>query len=282
MNKNIYLELTKPRLVLLALLACVSSFYMASDGAPDYVLLFHTLIGAALVGGGVNALNQLIEKDLDARMTRTKNRPLPSGRITGKKALLFGVIFSFTGIIHLLLFVNPLTGFMGFMILATYVFLYTPLKRITPLNTFVGAIPGALPVLMGWTAANPSLNLRAGVLFMIIFVWQIPHFLAIAWVYREDYLKGGFKMFAARDLEGGVTGWQIVAYSFLLFAVSLAPSFTGIAGLTYLFMAVFFGVNLCGFAVYLATHKLTHAKQFVYASILYLFTLNISMVVDKI
>ncbi|OGW82454.1 MAG: protoheme IX farnesyltransferase [Omnitrophica bacterium RIFCSPHIGHO2_02_FULL_51_18] len=281
MNKKAYLELTKPRLVLLALLASISSFYMASKGALDTALLFHALLGSALVGGGANALNQFIERDLDAKMARTQNRPIPSGRVPDKKALLFGALFSLGGLLYLFLFVNKFTSFVGFLVPATYVFLYTPLKRKTPLNTFVGALSGALPVLLGWTAVNPSLNLEAMILFSILFAWQIPHFLAIAWVYKEDYLKGGFKMFGADDSSGQTLGWHIVAASLVLFALSLAPTFMGITGLTYLFMAVFFGVNLCGFAIYLATHRLSYAKQFIYASIIYLFTLNISMVVDK-
>lgn len=282
MNRKAYLELTKPRLVLLALLASISSFYMASKGAPDMRQLFQTLIGAALVGGGANALNQFVEKDFDAKMARTQNRPLPGGRISGKKALFFGVLFSVAGVAYLSCFVNRLTGFVAFLIPATYVFAYTPLKRKTPLNTFVGAIPGALPVLLGWTAGGLSLNKEAMVLFLILFIWQIPHFLAIAWVYKEDYLKGGFKMFSGDDPDGRITGWQILVTSLILFAVSLLPVFTGIAGLTYLFMAIFFGVNLCGLALVLATHRLAYARHFIAASIIYLFTLNISLMVDKV
>lgn len=281
MNIKIYLELAKPRLVLMALLASAAAFYMASEGPPNYGLLLHALIGSALVGAGVNALNQFIERELDAKMTRTQNRPLPSGRISAIHALGYGSLLSLGGILHLLFFVNKLTSAVGFLILVTYVFIYTPLKRKTPFNTWVGAVPGALPVLLGWTAARPSLDRGAWVLFFILFVWQLPHFLAIAWVYKADYLKGGFKMFAAKDPNGTATGWQIVGYSLVLFALSLLPTFVSLTGLTYLFMAIFFGVNLCGFALYLATHRLSHAKQFVAASIIYLFTLNISMVVDK-
>ncbi len=281
MNPTIYFELTKPRLVLMALLVCVSSFTMASEGRFDWGLLFHTLVGSALVGGGANSLNQFAERELDAKMTRTQRRPIPSGRLVGKNALVFGFFLSPLGVCYLFFFVNPLTSFVGFLILVTYVLMYTPLKRRTPFSAFVGAIPGALPVLLGWTAANPSLGKEALILFSILFAWQIPHFLAIAWLYREDYLKGGFKMFAANDPDGRITGWQIVAASLILFGLSLAPSFWGITGLTYLFMAIFIGVNLCGFAIYLAAHRLSHAKQFVVASILYLFALNVSMVVDK-
>ena len=277
-----YLILTKPRLTLLALATALSSFYIGLSNRLEPALLLNTLLGAALVGGGANALNQYFERNIDARMKRTEKRPLPSGKLTEKRALLFGSVLSFLGVLNLFFFVNPLTGIVGLITFTTYVFLYTPLKQKTPLNTFIGAVPGAMPCLIGWTAAAGHLNYKAWVLFLILFVWQLPHFLAIAWVYREDYKRGGLKMLAASDSDGRNTGRQLILYSTLLLALSFLPTLIGITGLLYLTAAIFSGLLFVAFASYIGTHRLVYAKEFVPISIFYLAVINIFMLLDKV
>lgn len=282
---NSYLELAKPRLVLLALAATVSSFYLAHTGAWDKAALFllwNTVLGAALLGGGVNALNQYLERSQDARMKRTENRPIPSGRLSKESVLCFGSAATILGIAWFYLFVRRNTAVIALALFVVYVFIYTPLKQKTALNTFVGAIAGAIPALLGWTAGGGMLDNRAWVLFAILFVWQLPHFAAISWVYREDYRKGGFRMMGLLDEKGRKTAWSIVGYSGLLLVLSLLPAMVGIGGLTYLFAAVFFGCLLVGLALYTATHELAELKKFIPASIIYLLVLNVSLMVDKL
>ena len=276
-----YLDLTKPRLTLLALATALSSFYISMEKSWDLGLLLNMLLGAALVGGGANALNQYFERNIDARMRRTEKRPLPSGRLSEKKALLFGSVLSLMGLLNLFLFVKPLTGFIGLTMFATYVFLYTPLKQKTPLNTFVGAIPGAMPCLIGWTAAEGHLSYKAWVLFLILFVWQLPHFLAISWIYQEDYKKGGLKMLSASDHDGKNTGRWLIFYSTILLVVSFLPTLVGITGLLYLTAAIFSGFLFVAFASYIGTHQLVYVKQLVPISIFYLAVINIFMLLDK-
>ncbi len=278
-----YLELTKPRLTLMALATTFTGFYLGNPaGNMDPELLFTALLGTAMVGGGANALNQYLERDVDAKMKRTEKRPLPSGRVAGNDVLRFGVLSSAFGILILSGFVNFLTGLLAFLTLTSYVFGYTPLKKKTPLNTFVGAVPGAMPCLMGWTASGGVLDFRPLALFLILFIWQLPHFFAIAWVYREDYKNGGLRMLPLYDESGAVTRRHILFYSVILAGVSLLPALIGLAGLTYLFMAIFSGTLFLGFAFYLNSQNLKHARQFVSASIVYLFCLNISMIIDKV
>ena len=284
MKFKAYLELTKPRLMLLALAATISSFSIAHSGAwtvQDFMVLLNTVLGAAFVGGGVNALNQYLERTQDARMKRTKDRPIPSGRLKKEGAFIFGIALTILGMVWLYFLVRPATGAVALILLVIYVFVYTPLKQKTPLNTLIGAVAGALPVALGWTAATGMLDNRAWVLFAILFVWQLPHFSAIAWVYRDDYRNGGFRMMSALDESGLRTAWSIVGYSLGLFAVSLVPAIVGITGLTYLFAAIFFGCLLMGFALYTATHRFADVRKFIPVSIIYLLVLNVSMMMDK-
>ena len=277
-----YLALTKPRLTALALAAAAMGYFAASAKGAWDAALFHVIAGAALVGGAANALNQFLEKDVDAKMKRTEKRPLPSGRMAGQSALLFGLVCGAAGILYLYFLVNPLTALLGALTISSYVFCYTPLKRKTTLNTFVGAVPGALPILIGWTAAGEPLSKEAWALFAILFLWQIPHFLAIAWVYREDYRKGGLKMFGATDERGTRTAAWILFYSACLFFVSFLPFFLGISGPIYFITALLSGAAFIALGFYMRGTSMKSAKAFVSGSILYLLVLILSMIADKI
>jgi protoheme IX farnesyltransferase len=236
-----YLELTKPRVTTLVVLTTWLGY--STPGAPKSFSWgwWLTMIGTWLVAAGASALNQYIERDLDAKMKRTLNRPLPAGRLEPGQALGFGVLLSIAGLFILQLGVNPLTAFLAVLSLASYLFLYTPMKTRTALCTLVGAIPGAIPPMMGWTAAHGSMAPQAWVLFGILFVWQLPHFLAIAWMYREDYARAGFPMLPVIDPDGGSTARMIILYSAVLIPVSLLPARMGLAGLSYVWGAIGWG-----------------------------------------
>lgn len=278
-----YMDLTKPRLTLMALVTALSGFYLSSAGPLHFLPIFHLMIGACLIGGGANALNQYLEKDHDAKMVRTKERPLPSLRIKKSHALLFGLCLALGGVIYLYFLTNPISSGLAFAMLFCYLLLYTPLKQKTWLNTFIGAVSGALPTLIGWSAGSGHVpDLKAWVFFLILFFWQMPHFFAIAWVYREDYKAGGFRMLSTENMAGPRTGAQIALFSVLLFTASLLPTFVGIAGLLYFSAALFTGLLFLTFALFTASHKIIYAKQLVTASIGYLAILNIFLWFDKI
>ena len=224
-----YLELSKSRIVLMVLITTAAGFLFA--GSRDFVLLLNTLIGTALVAAGTNALNQYVEREYDARMRRTRLRPLPDARIAPRTALLFAWTISVIGTIYLVLAVNWLTALLGAFTLTSYIFVYTPLKRASSLCTIVGAVPGAVPALMGWTAATGALGIGGLIAFAIVFLWQLPHFMAISWMYREDYDRAGFVMLAVRDAEGKATARQAILYSFALLALSVLPQVFGNARL---------------------------------------------------
>ncbi|HEY8848448.1 MAG TPA: heme o synthase [Thermoanaerobaculia bacterium] len=224
-----YLELSKSRIVLMVLITTAAGFLFA--GSRDFILLLNTLIGTALVAAGTNALNQYVEREYDARMRRTRLRPLPDGRIAPGTALLFAWTISAIGTIYLALAVNWLTALLGAFTLTSYIFVYTPLKRASSLCTIVGAVPGAVPVLMGWTAATGALGIGGWIAFAIVFLWQLPHFMAISWMYREDYERAGFVMLAVRDAEGKATARQAILYSVALLALSALPQAFGHARL---------------------------------------------------
>lgn len=277
-----YLALTKPRVTLMVLLTMMFGFYIGARGEMNWLLLAHALFGTALVAGGTSALNQYLERDLDAKMLRTKNRPLPSGRLAPNAALAFGVLISIIGLAHLILFVNTLTALLAGLTLASYVFLYTPLKTRSAISTIVGAVPGALPPMGGWTAARGELGIEAWVLFAILFIWQLPHFLAIAWLYREDYARGGFPMLPVIDPEGHSVGRQVLTNCLALLPVSLLPTLVGMAGSTYFFGAlglsmIFF---ICGTGVIIQRSNLS-AQRLMRASLLYLPALLGLMAFDK-
>jgi protoheme IX farnesyltransferase len=282
-------DLVKARLTFLVLLTTVVGFYTGVRGVLDYWLMLHTILGTALVACGASALNQLWERDHDALMRRTADRPLPSGRMQPDTVLVFGGFCSMAGLIYLAFAVNLLTSLLGGITLASYVFIYTPLKRLTWLNTAVGAIPGALPPVMGWTAVRNELTGEGWALFAILYFWQIPHFLAIAWMYREEYAKAGFVMLPAVDPDGSRTGGQAIRYTLGLLTVSLAPYLFRLTGMLYLVGALVLGITFLGAAV-LFSRQLTvrgggserRARQLFFASILYLPLLLGLMVIDKL
>jgi protoheme IX farnesyltransferase len=279
----VFAELVKARLTLLVLLTTLVGLYLGVQGRVDYVLMLHAMLGTALVASGAAALNQFLEREWDARMRRTEERPLPSGRIQPGTALIFGGVSSAAGLVYLTSVVNPLTGLLGAITLASYLFIYTPLKRVTTLNTVIGAVPGALPPLMGWTAARGEISVEGWSLFAILFFWQLPHFLSIAWIYREDYARAGFAMLPVFDPTGERTGRHAVSYTLGLLPVSLCPFLFGLAGPVYLGGAVLLGAVFAGCAVRFSL-ELTNqrARQLFYLSIIYLPLLLGLMVLDKV
>jgi len=280
---TVYTELFKARLTFLVLLTTLVGFYIGSRGPVDYWLMWHTILGTALVAGGASALNQLWERRFDARMIRTQDRPLPSGRLQPQTVLLIGCSASVLGLMYLALAVNLMTAFLGAASLLIYLFLYTPLKRVTWLNTAVGAVPGGLPPLMGWTAARGRLDSEGWLLFAILDLWQLPHFLAIAWMYRDDYAKAGFKMLPVLDPEGHRTGRHAFTQTLCLLPVSLGPFWFNLAGPVYLCGELLLGLVFVGSALQFSRHlTVPRARQLFYVSILYLPLLLAVMVLDKI
>ena len=276
-------DLVKARLTFLVLLTTLVGFHLGVRGAPDYWLMLHTVLGTALVACGAAALNQFLEREYDALMRRTADRPLPSGRMQPETVLIFGGVCSMAGLLYLAFAVNLLTSLLGAITLASYIFIYTPLKRVTWLNTAVGAIPGALPPVMGWTAARNELTGEGWALFAILFFWQIPHFLAIAWMYRDEYAQAGFVMLPSVDPEGYRTGRQAVSHTLGLLTVSLSPFLVKLVGSLYLVGALTLGIVFVGAAV-LFSRQLTRprARQLFFVSILYLPLLLGLMVFDKL
>lgn len=276
-------ELVKARLTFLVLLTTLVGFYVGSLGPISVSTLLCTLAGTGLLACGAAALNQLLERQYDAKMRRTENRPLPSGRLQPEAVLIFGGLCSIAGLILLAGAVNLLTSFLGAATLISYLFIYTPLKRVTWLNTTVGAVPGALPPLMGWTAARGELGGAGWSLFAILFFWQIPHFLAIAWLYRDEYAKAGFVMLPTVDADGFRTGRQAVSHTLGLVLASVMPAFFGLAGTIYFAGALVLGMAFLGFAVLFArTLTMERARQLFFVSIIYLPLLLGLMVLDKV
>jgi heme o synthase len=277
-----YAELTKPRITFLIVLTAAAGFCLGARGSVDYVVFTHAMIGIALLSSGIATLNQFIERDLDGLMRRTADRPLPSGRLFPYEALWFGVVLTVSAELYLGLFVNLLTATMGLIVIAGYLFLYTPLKTRTSLCTAVGAFPGAMPPLMGWTAARGEIDVAALVLFAILFLWQFPHFLAIAWMYREDYGRAGIRMLPVVEPEGRLTGQQIVTYSIMLLPVSLLPTVLGVTGRFYFGAALLLGLIFLATGVRAAISKSNqHARQLLLASVLYLPLLFGIMVLNR-
>jgi protoheme IX farnesyltransferase len=265
------LELTKPRITGMVVFTSLVGFVMASAGPLSLPLLGLALVGTGLVASGAAVLNQVLERDTDALMLRTRERPLAAGRVPLAEAIAFGLLVTGAGLGVLLLGCGFLPSLVAFVTWASYLFVYTPLKRRTPLATLVGAVPGALPPVIGWTAATHSLDPGAFILFAILFLWQVPHFLAIAWLYRDDYARGGFPMLPVVDREGSFTARQAVFHSLALLLVSLAPVGAGMAGPVYLGGAFLLGVALTTFALrLLSTRDLVAARGLFLASVLYL------------
>ena len=280
---NDFYELTKPRMNLLVVLTTAVGFYMASPGTIDWWLLLHTALGTALTAAGAAVLNQLVERDFDKLMPRTRNRPLPAGRVTPLEALAYGVLLGVSGVAYLSILVNPLTALLGAVTLLSYLFIYTPMKRWTTLNTVVGAVPGAIPPMMGVTAVTGVLSMQAIALFGILFFWQMPHFLAIAILYRQDYAAGGFKMLPVVDEDLSCTGHQIVLYALALIPTSLMPVMLRMAGVSYFASAMLLGLAFLGYGISCAVNKTrVDARKLFFASIIYLPLLLLVMMIDRI
>src|SRR2546423_2266295 len=277
-----YLELTKPRITSLIMLTAAAGFCLGSQGATNYLVLMHTMIGIGLLASGLGTLNEFMERDLDRLMRRTADRPLPTQRVQPFEALWFGLTLTIVAELYLALFTNTLTSILGLTVVAGYLFAYTPLKTRSTFSTFVGAFPGAMPPVLGWTAARGHLDVTTVVLFAILFLWQFPHFLAIAWMYREDYGRAGICMLPVVEPDGRVTGQQIIAYSVMLVPVSLLPTVLGLSGKIYFFSALVLGLLFLASGVRAALSKSNaHARQLLMASVFYLPLLFGVMVLNR-
>jgi len=276
-----FAELAKPRITSLVLVTAAVGFAVGVQGSIDWLAFLVFMAGTALLCGGASTLNQYLERDADALMERTRRRPIPGGRIRPEEALVFGLALSAAGL-AVLAFVNPLTLALGAASLVSYVLAYTPLKRVTSLCTVVGAVPGALPPLMGWAASRGSLGAAGWGLFAILFLWQLPHFLAIGWLYRDDYARGGFPMLAVTDRDGASTGRQAVLYATALLPVTLAAGLLASAGAGYLWGGLVLGLGFLACAAAFAWKRTVgSARRLFLASVLYLPLLLGLMVFDR-
>lgn len=277
-----YFNLTKPRITFLVVLSGLAGFAVAVDSPVPWLLLANFALGITLLNSGIGALNQYWERDLDKLMDRTRVRPLPRGEVTPHRALAFGVILALLGEAWLALMVNPLTAIWGLVALASYLFIYTPLKTRTHWCTFIGAIPGALPPLLGWTAVRNQTGVEALVLFGIMFLWQFPHFHAIATMYREDYARAGIRMLPVVDASGKATSREIIFYTIALLPVSLLPTFLHFSGRIYLAGAVMMGALFLHVSIRTArVMSRDEARRLLKASVLYLPLLLGLMVLDS-
>lgn len=276
-------QLTKPGITRLVLVTTAVGFYLGSSAALDWALMFHALVGTGLLAAGTNALNQYAERSIDAAMKRTRHRPLPAGRISPALALSFSAGISIAGTVYLAWLVNSLTAVLGAAALLIYIFAYTPLKRRTWWCTVVGAVPGAIPPMMGWTAATGRVDVLACVLFGIVFLWQMPHFYAIGWMYRQDYARAGFPMLPVVDEDGERTARQIIAYTVALVIVSVLTTVLGLTGALYFVGAATLGLAFLALGVALAMAPTgVQARRLFLGSVLYLPVLLVLMVVDKV
>jgi heme o synthase len=278
-----YLALTKPRLNFLVVATSAAGYYLGATTSIDSLSMVEAVAGTTLVAGGAAVLNQLYERETDALMRRTRLRPLPAGRVAPADARIFGLALSAAGLVVLAARANWLSAALAFATLFTYLVIYTPMKRRSPLSTIVGAVPGALPALIGWTASHGSIDRSGAALFVIVFCWQLPHFMAIAWLYRDDYAKAGFPMLPVIDPDGRRAGKQAVYWGFLLVLASLDPNFSGLAGRAYLTVALVLGAALFYLAVRFASARNERtARALFYGSITYLPLLWIVMIADKL
>ena len=255
-----FLTLTKPEITFNVVLTALVGYLAAARGSTDVLALLRTLAGTALVAGGASTLNQWLERDRDALMKRTVRRPLPARRLTPGESLVFGVALALAGTIFLAATVGALSAALAALTAASYLLVYTPLKRITSLATVVGAVPGAIPPLIGWAAARGRLDAGAWVLFLILFFWQMPHFLALAVLYRKDYARAGFRVLSVEDPGGASTGRQSVLYALALLVVSLLPTPLGMAGPLYFFGALALGGGFVYYGVRLAASPDSHVR----------------------
>jgi len=275
------LSMTKPGIVMMVLVTTALGFYFADHGFHQYWVLLWTLLGSALTCGGATVLNQYLERDVDALMQRTKRRPIPMGVVSPAEALGFGISLILIGLLVLCWKVNLLTAFLSLLTCFLYTLVYTPMKRLTWLNTTIGAIPGAIPPLGGWAAATNHLDPGAWILFLILFTWQHPHFYAIAWIHKEDYKRAGFKMLPVVYPDAKITFSQITAFSFFLVAFSLMPSLIGMSGKIYFWGALMLGAGVLYTAfLFQKSHSIMDARKILGASIAYLPLLLVLIIVD--
>ena len=282
-----YLALTKPRIVAMVLVTVAAGYVLAPpsalSGAARMLVLAHLLVGTALVAAGTNALNQVWERDVDAHMRRTAGRPLPAGRLSVVEATVFAVGAGLLGVAYLGLLVNRLTATLAAATLVSYVLVYTPLKRRTALATLVGAVPGALPIVGGWTAAGGSLDARAWLLFALLFLWQLPHFLALGWIYRDDYARAGLPTLSAGDPDGRRTFRQAALDAAALLAVSLAPTLIGMTGAFYFIGAIGLSTWLLWTSAACARNPSTdRARRLFRATLVYLPSILFLLIVDRV
>jgi protoheme IX farnesyltransferase len=277
-----YIALTKPRLNMLVVASSAAAYYLGGPSSPDMRLMAAAVAGTALVAGGAAVLNQVYERDTDALMRRTRTRPLPDGRVSAAEAGIFGVVLSLAGLLLLATRANGLSAGLALATIVVYLVVYTPMKRRTSLSTLVGAVPGALPALIGWTASHGSIDPGGATLFAIMFLWQIPHFMAIAWLYRDDYGKAGFPMLPVVDPGGQRAGKQAVVYAAALLPVSLAPTLVGISGAFYFGAALVMSIALFVLAVRFARERVEGtARALFFGSITYLPLLWIVMIGNR-
>ncbi len=278
-----WVTLTKPRLNLLVLITTLAGLYLAEPRGVSSSLLLHTLVGSALIAGGAAALNQVMERATDGLMRRTRARPLPAGRLGAFEGSAVGAVLSLLGLVELAFFTNATATTVAAVTLASYVFLYTPLKTRTSLATLIGAVPGALPPVIGWTAATGVVSGPALVLFGIVFLWQMPHFLAIAWMYRDDYANAGIPLLPVLEPDGRRTGNQALLYAAVLWPVSLLPAIVGLAGLPYSTVATVLGFLYIGLSVRFAQER-SHAtaRRLFLFSIVYLALLLGALVTNRL
>ena len=266
-----YVELTKPRIAFMLVLTAAAGFYLGSSQGFNFALFTNSMIGIALLAFGVATLNQFIERKTDALMDRTAKRPLPTNKLSPNEALVFGIVQCAVAELYLLFLVNGLTAFLGLIVIVGYVLLYTPLKTRTSASTAIGALPGAMPPLMGWTSAADGISLGAWTLFALLFLWQFPHFLAIASMYKEQYAKAGIKMLPTLEKDGRITARQIVMFTILMVPVSLAPFFIGMSGIYYLIGASLLGIWFLWASIEAARAKtIEKSRKLLLVSVLYL------------
>lgn len=277
-----YFELTKPRIAFMLVLTSAAGFYLGTTKGFDFVVFINAMIGITLLAFGVATLNQYLERRTDALMERTARRPLPTSKITPGEALVFGVAQCATAELYLWFLVNGLTAVLGLVVIVGYVLLYTPLKTRTTASTAIGAIPGAMPPLMGWTAAANAIDLNAWTLFTLLFLWQFPHFLAIAWMYKDQYAKAGILMLPVVERDGRVTARQIVVFTMMLVPLSLTPFFLGLTGIIYLIGAALLGGWFLWASVSMAKAKTVEkARKLLMVSVIYLPLIFALMVLNR-
>lgn len=274
-----YLMMMKPELTLLSVSTAVGSAYIALHGSTQYSFLIHTLIGTILIGGAAGVLNQYMERRYDAMMKRTEQRPIPAGRVQPAEALFFGILLGIAGLSYLATFTNWVAVSLSVLTLVSYLAIYTPLKRKTPFATVIGGIPGALPPLIGWAIVRGSVSMEAWTLFFILFFWQMPHFLSLAWMYRKDYARAGYKLLVVLDQTGDITSRQILIYCCALIPASLMPTLIGFSGYAYFTGALILSISLLitGIAFFRKQSPLA-ARRIFYTSLLFLSLLFILLI----